>query len=98
MSSLSKIKTGKFLWLLVLVFGCSFWFLVACFGFCFHLNTALLVLVFVGAKNQNEQQKAKKSKWKPGFIKQERSNLFVSSQCALEIPLNRAHERHERRM
>ena len=43
-------------------FGCFFWLFIARFGFSvrFHLNIALLVWLFVGMENQNEQQRAKK--------------------------------------
>ena len=57
MSSISKTKTGKCLWLA----RSGFLLLVLSFCRCFHLNIALLVLFFfVCMKNQNEQQKAKK--------------------------------------
>ena len=38
----------------------GFLLLVLVFYRCFHLNIAFLVLLFVGTKNQNEQQKAQK--------------------------------------
>ena len=51
-------------------FVARYGFLLLVLGFCecFHLSIALLVVVFCWYENQNEQQKAKKSKWKPGFI------------------------------
>ena len=52
--SISKTKTAT---ALVARYGCLL--LVMVFCSCFHLKIALLVLDFVGAKNRNEQQKAK---------------------------------------
>ena len=43
----------------------GFLLLVLVFCGCFHLSIALLVVVFFGTKNQNEQQRQKISKWKP---------------------------------
>ena len=52
------------------VFGCLIWLFVACFGFrrCFHLNIALLVLVFFVRKAKTSNKRQKMSKWRPGLI------------------------------
>ena len=44
-----------------MLFGARYGFLLLILVFCgcFHLSIALLVVDFVGTKNQNEQQKAK---------------------------------------
>ena len=57
--------------LLVMAFCCSLWLFVARFGilwmFPFEHRIARCGFLLVRNLNQNEQQKAKWSKWKPGF-------------------------------
>ena len=64
-SSISKTKTSKCLWLLVLAFHCSFWFFADVSIWISHCSFWVFFLLVRKTRKSNKRQK--KSKWRPGL-------------------------------